>query len=452
MMSVAAPGPSVLGLPVDPRAVSRPAPRGDWVGFWLLVALAFVSGWYAGYLNREVGIPVRPTQAACPPGSISCPVPPPPSIRLDQLRPVPGAPAPWETAVRIRVGSGIGSGAVIRSGAGRSVALTCAHLFRGADGSYARPSAFASPVSVDTFEASADGRLAPLATFAARVLDFDAVRDVGLVIFTPPRPLPASPLARDWSPSPGDPLLSVGCSAGAAPTVWGHRYRGSIGRAGTGYSASVVEPKPVPGRSGGALFTLGAELVGVCNFAEIGGSAGYYAAPGSIRFVLSRNESELVADAKPPDDADGDVMPGQAGHRPKPTPQAPPASILAPDPSGSLHAGSSWISRALGLDPIHLQAGGVLALIAWYFRGRPISWPRPNVAQAVPTAPPPPTPDPWDRVMQALEAAAIADAKAQEAAAKASDRAKVSEEIKAAVARMIRPTPAPTASAALVGA
>lgn len=415
--------------PLSPHSPCRLRPPAwvSWVG-WVLFICAVWSTGFLGGLSAGV-------QATSETGKV------PAGGALPRMRAIDGIPLPWETSVRVRVdygqSFGIGSGTVVRGDVGRSVVLTCAHLFRARDGSYGSPKAFARPVRVDLYGKphGPAGDLRAVETLTATVLDYDPVRDVGLLGFAPKLKLRASPVApADWRGEPGAPLVSVGCSDGEDPTAWAHALRGEIRGSGP-YRAVVVTPKPVPGRSGGGLFALDCQLVGVCNSARVDGPEGYYAAPTSVRFLADRAGVDLVVE---PDKPDAEISPGQVGRPAHPSPQAqapplaPPALALPP----------SWLEREAGVTPGQAKLGGLLALLAWWFRRRLAP------APASAARPPVPTLGPWDAALQALEAAAVHEARAAEANKAAADRSALLAEIKAKVAAAVSPTLGPKASGA----
>jgi hypothetical protein len=84
----------------------------------------------------------------------------------------------------------------------------------------------------------------------------------------------------------GEPVISVGCSHGAAPTAIRSKIV-SVDRF-QGPPNLQVAGQPVDGRSGGGLFTDDGLLIGVCNAADAIDRQGLYAALPSIHAELDR--------------------------------------------------------------------------------------------------------------------------------------------------------------------
>jgi S1-C subfamily serine protease len=331
------------------------------------VTLAGMFGAFSGYhaapaVAELCGVQITQT-VPCPPGR-TCPQPAPSPARVARNLPkldTGPRPSPWETSVRISVqapdGFYRGSGTIIDGHPDRVLVMTCAHMFRTEAGVYVAPQSFRPAVSVEMFDGTPAAKLA--GTYPARVVDYDPDRDVALIAFKAGRVLRSTPLVMDgYRAERGNTLVSVGCSEGGPPSMWAHRIRGEIAynvdRPGTPYDAVVVEPKPVQGRSGGGLFSLDGRLVGVCNSAEIAGTAGFYAAPTSTRFILERNGRDDLAHPTETTEAP-DIIPGQAGNRDRPSPQLPAPQlpeIKVPAPP-------------LGLDSWYLKAGLIGAAVGF---------------------------------------------------------------------------------------
>lgn len=256
----------------------------------------------------QLGIAVVPiARAQCPPGAQSCPNPSAKSHGTDAKLPeqLPGLPAahnsafprPWKTAVRIRIpGPGqiqsIGSGTIVASSDTGTIALTCAHIF-----GRSRPSERIEAI-VETFDGNLQttGSLsfvAHAATYPGHSLDFDPSRDVGLVVFQPPSPIPASPVVLSgYRVSRGEKLNTVGCSSGKDASIWTtvcHQESIKLSKQPEyrGFEARFAPPQ---GRSGGGCFTLEGRVAGVCDFADGQAGTGIYAAPESIHKILDRNQ------------------------------------------------------------------------------------------------------------------------------------------------------------------
>lgn len=191
--------------------------------------------------------------------------------RLAILEPV----QPSSSCVRVRVkhdGSiSFGSGTIIDSRQGCTLVLTCGHVLRDIDPD--------SKVEVDVF---VNDRFE---TYVGRVVRYDLKADVGLVSIPTAGLLTAIEVASATSyATPGDHVLSVGCSSGEPPTQKQHRvtarnrYLGPDNIECTGM--------PVQGRSGGGLFDLSGRLVGVCIAADPRDQRGLYAGLEAVHKLL----------------------------------------------------------------------------------------------------------------------------------------------------------------------
>ena len=193
---------------------------------------------------------------------------------------------PLRTAVRIEVpdagGVQFGSGTVIASRPGRSVVLSCGHVFKNH-----------RPGGAITIYSWASGSPRP---YPARLITADAVREVGLLEVDTPDPLPFSRLAPlDPGLARGDAVQSVGSADQAAPTKQNHRVLDLD--LFTGPSTVACSGQPVEGRSGGGLFDARGELVGVCWAREETPPRGIYTAASVVHDVL--DEADL-SDLHPP--------------------------------------------------------------------------------------------------------------------------------------------------------
>ena len=176
-------------------------------------------------------------------------------------------PAPSTASVhtRLRVkdqgGVNFGSGTVIDSRIGRSLILTCGHLFRDL-----KPGA---TVEVDLFDRNRKPE-----TLVGQVVDYDLTADVGLVAIPTRSVLQTVSLsALDRALQRGEKVMSVGCGGGELPSGEAleitaiNKYDGPDNVECTGV--------PVRGRSGGGLFR-GEELIGVCIAADPKEKRGLY--------------------------------------------------------------------------------------------------------------------------------------------------------------------------------
>lgn len=182
---------------------------------------------------------------------------------------------PMQASTRLRVkdssGVNFGSGTILESRIGRTVILTCGHIFRhlGENGL----------VEVDVFVRGQQ----PI-TYVGKVIRFDADSDVGLVAIPTTERLPFIPLASIDAPLQiGDALLSIGCGGGELPSretievTALNKYNGPDNIECTGC--------PIQGRSGGGLFR-GKELVGVCILADPKDRRGVYTGLAPIYELL----------------------------------------------------------------------------------------------------------------------------------------------------------------------
>lgn len=180
-------------------------------------------------------------------------------------------------------GRSFGTGTIVDSRQGEALVVTCAHLFRDANGNAIDP---ANRLSVELFD-TASGSPRVVQRVAGQLISYDFEADVALVAIRPTGQVAAAPIAA--SPGElrvGDLVRSVGCDLGADPTVREsrvvdlNRYDGppNIEAAGA----------PIQGRSGGGLFNAEGALIGVCNFADEAADEGIYAGLASIHAQLDK--------------------------------------------------------------------------------------------------------------------------------------------------------------------
>lgn len=183
---------------------------------------------------------------------------------------------PLAATVRIRVkdagGDFFGTGTIIDSRIGKTVILTCGHIFRNWDKR--------AVIEIDYF-----GDREPKTLIGTR-LYHDLKSDVGLITVN-----------ADWLPYcrvaaagtrilKGSPVVSVGCSNGDRPSVQQlkitavNRYSGS--------DNIEVAGMPAEGRSGGGLFTKDGRLIGVCSGADPHHNEGLYAGLKTVQGLLER--------------------------------------------------------------------------------------------------------------------------------------------------------------------
>ncbi len=169
-------------------------------------------------------------------------------ICLGQTQP----PAPWETVVRIHAGNTIRSGVVIQSDERSSVVITCGHDWKGLN----------REVEVDLFDGVLKSKNPAQVSFRKRcpgeLILLEEKLDYAYVRIWPDEVLPASPIALSWNPQIDEELITSGSSEGQDPTVWTTHVE-AIER-----NAVACTHGPKQGRSGGGLFNLQFELVGIC--------------------------------------------------------------------------------------------------------------------------------------------------------------------------------------------
>lgn len=221
---------------------------------------------------------------------------------------VSGQPDPMQASVRIRVmidgNINLGSGTVISSQQGRTLILTCGHIFRGFKEG--------SKIEVDVLPSGESQQ------YVARLEKFDLDADVGLLSIPTDVPVPSVRVATsEAAPAVGEHVASIGCSGGAAPTREQLRitdidkYRGPNNIECTGV--------PVRGRSGGGLFNRRGEVVGVCIAADPDGQRGLYSGLFAVHQMLrecglsslfeSQSSSEALAATAPASEAQPVVQP-----------------------------------------------------------------------------------------------------------------------------------------------
>ena len=193
---------------------------------------------------------------------------------------------PMAASVRIRVrddnGINYGSGTIVDSRRGRSVIVTCAHVFRDVKGK--------TVVEVDLFEGNR------VRQYTGKVLTYDLKADVGLVSIATEEPVATVPVAAVGTPiRNGDRVVGIGCGGGDPPKrlslqVTGvNRYLGPDNLECTGM--------PKQGRSGGGLFDGKGRLIGVCFAAEPKNRRGLYAGLRPIHTMLKQANIRLGTSA-----------------------------------------------------------------------------------------------------------------------------------------------------------
>ena len=183
--------------------------------------------------------------------------------------------------VRLRVedaqGQSFGTGTVIDVHDQEALVLTCGHIFRDSQGK--------GRIQIDRFDDSG------VETTTGTVISYDIDRDIGLVSMKLTRPIQVVKLASLPSQEAQD-VFSVGCGHGEPPSV----MRGRIKRINKylGPANITASGKPVDGRSGGGLFNLRGELIGVCSAADPELDEGLYGALSRVHKELDRNGLSFV--------------------------------------------------------------------------------------------------------------------------------------------------------------
>ena len=208
-------------------------------------------------------------------------------------------------SVRVRVsddsGSNFGSGTIIDSRVGRTVILTCGHIFRAI-----RKSNDMIAKSDEPAEESADKTVTPRllevdiflpggrsVTYVGKLVDADLVGDVGIVTIPTAGVLAATPLApRDALRTVGDELTSIGCGGGEEPKLQATQLTAINRYDGPDNLECTTAPKQ--GRSGGGLFDDQGHLVGVCIAADQESDRGLYAGLKPIYALLTRAKLQQV--------------------------------------------------------------------------------------------------------------------------------------------------------------
>ena len=221
------------------------------------------------------------------------------SLRLESRRPDRGHPshcsvpvprrAPGDfpqsliaATVRIRVedaqGRAFGTGTIIDSRGGEALVVTCGHLFRESKGK--------GPMTVEMFEVTPAG-LKVAEQVTGQLISYDLERDVAFVSIRPTRQVAAAVVAPANTPiQRGDRVATIGCSNGNDPTLLPQRIN-TLDRY-QGPANIEVSGAPEEGRSGGGLFNLQGQLIGVCYAADYEGKEGLYSALESIHEELNR--------------------------------------------------------------------------------------------------------------------------------------------------------------------
>lgn len=189
----------------------------------------------------------------------------------------------WRAStVRIRVkdrkGMDLGSGTVIHSAVGRTLIMTCSHIFSEIKED--------SVIEVDVFQGE------KYDTYVGTLVRYNLEADVGLISIPTSGVVAAARVAPlEEEVKAGEVVASIGCNGGELPTLQKikvtelNRFLGPDNIECTGM--------PVQGRSGGGLFNRSGKLVGVCFAVDKDEQRGLYAGLPVIHKLL--NECNLVA-------------------------------------------------------------------------------------------------------------------------------------------------------------
>jgi len=189
----------------------------------------------------------------------------------------PTVGSPLDASVRIRIkddhqADAVGSGTIIDSRVGKTIILTCGHIFRNRDKD--------AVIEIDCY---CGGREQ---TIVGRRLFHDLNADVGLITINADSLATCRVAGAGTKIVKGAPVVSVGCSEGDRPTVQRvkitalNRYKGA--------DNIEVAGMPVEGRSGGGLFTQEGQLIGVCLGADPHYREGFFAGLQSVHDLLDR--------------------------------------------------------------------------------------------------------------------------------------------------------------------
>lgn len=185
--------------------------------------------------------------------------------------------------VRLRVedseGHSFGTGTIVDVHGQEGLVLTCGHIFRESKGK--------GRILIQRF----DSKTAEPTT--GSLVSYDIDRDVALVSMKLSRPIEVARLAPvKYQARRGEPVYSIGCNQGDAPTI----LQGQVNQVDKylGPPNITASGRPVVGRSGGGLFNAEGELIGVCSAADPEIDEGLYAALPRVYYELDRNGLSFV--------------------------------------------------------------------------------------------------------------------------------------------------------------
>lgn len=203
-----------------------------------------------------------------------------PTVRAQNDDSLAGVPQPLTVAaaatVRVRVAGDrmqdVGTGTVIYSTTGRSLILTCAHLFQGQDN---------AKIEVEVF------REGQVARFPATKVGGSHDSDLAILQIQNATPMASVPVPLLAVPtSAGHVACSFGCDNGQRPSMLSTK----ILRVNqfNGPANLTCAKDPVKGRSGGGLFTERGEFLGVCSAADRTEKQGLYMSQPAVAELLTQ--------------------------------------------------------------------------------------------------------------------------------------------------------------------
>lgn len=184
-----------------------------------------------------------------------------------------------ESAVRIRVkdkkGLDLGSGTIIHSAVGRTLIVTCSHIF-----SELRDD---SLIEVDVFQGDKHE------TYVGTLIRYDLEADVGLISIPTSSTFSSAKVAGiAHQVEKGDVVASIGCNGGELPTL--EKIQVTALNRFLGPDNIECTGMPVQGRSGGGLFDRSGQLVGVCFAVDKEDQRGLYAGLPVIHKLLDNSK------------------------------------------------------------------------------------------------------------------------------------------------------------------
>ncbi len=267
--SVAAQNPQVARGPTKPP---QAIVRGQSPGLAAFPMLASMGSEMQG--SAEVPVQTASPQPVVGPQSIS-----PQSVSPQSVSPQRAIGRAAAATVRIRVDeantTAYGTGTIVDVHGEEALILTCGHLFRDMNAG--------SQLTIDLFPGTPQEVNLP-----SQLIDFKAEgEDIGLISCHIPVPIEPVPIsARGKQIVAGQPAFSFGCDHGNNPTRHDTQVK-SINRY-LGADNIEIIGAPAVGRSGGGLFDVQGNLIGVCNAADTGGDEGIYAAAEVVYAQIER--------------------------------------------------------------------------------------------------------------------------------------------------------------------